>query len=125
MKKRMLFLVPVAVFIGIFILFQTVFFIGFVPSASMEPTLKTNSVVFGMRIYGKPSVGDIIVFKHEGKVLVKRIAGVGGESLEVQGTTYSIPEGYYFVLGDNTDDSYDSRFWENPFVSESSIIAKL
>lgn len=125
MKKRMLFLIPVAVFIGIFILFQTVFFIGFVPSASMEPTLKTNSVIFGMRIYGKPSVGDIIVFKHEGKVLVKRIAGVGGENLEVQGTTYSIPEGYYFVLGDNMDDSYDSRFWENPFVSDSCIIAKL
>lgn len=125
MKKRVIFLIPVIVFIGILILFKTVFFVGFVPSGSMEPTLKTNSMIFGMRIYGTLKEGDIIVFKHEDSVLVKRIAGIGGQEIIVDETLYKVPEGYYFVLGDNRDNSWDSRFWENPYVSKESIIAKL
>lgn len=58
MKKRMIFIIPMIVFVGILILFQTVFFIGYVPTASMEPTLKENSIVFGSRIFGDLSVGD-------------------------------------------------------------------
>ncbi len=125
MKKRMIFLIPVAVFIGIFILFQTVFFIGFVPSESMEPTLKTNSLIFGMRVFGDLSEGDIIVFEHEDKILVKRIAGTAGQKIEAEGKTYLIPENCYFVMGDNRDNSWDSRFWEDPFIKKSSVIAKL
>lgn len=125
MKKRIIFLIPVIVFIGVLILFKTVFFIGFVPSASMEPTLKTNSVIFGTRICGTLKEGDIIVFQQEDDVLVKRIAGVGGQEIEVEGINYIIPEDCYFVMGDNRDNSWDSRFWEDPFVKKSSVIAKL
>ncbi len=125
MKKRMIFLIPVIVFIVVLILFKTVFFIGFVPSASMEPTLKTNSIIFGTRFYGTLQEGDIIVFQHEDDVLVKRIAGVGGQEIEVEGINYTIPKDSYFVIGDNRDNSWDSRFWEDPFVSKKSIIAKL
>ena len=121
----MIFLIPVIVFIGVFLLFKTVFFIGFVPSGSMEPTLKINSVIFGTRIYGVLKEGDIIVFKNDDNVLVKRIVGVGGQKLEVGGSNYTIPEDCYFVMGDNRDNSWDSRFWEDPFVKRSSIIAKL
>lgn len=125
MKKRMIILIPVAVFIGIFILFKTVFFIGFVPSESMEPTLKTNSLIFAMRIYGDLSEGDIIVFEHEGSIMVKRIIGTGGQEIEVEGQVYSIPENCYFVMGDNRENSWDSRLWENPFVKKENVIAKL
>lgn len=125
MKKRMIFLIPVTVFIGILILFKTVFFIGYVPSASMEPTLKTNSLIFGTRIYGTLHEGDIIVFRHGDDVLVKRIVGVGGQSLEVDGVEYAVPKDCYFVMGDNRDNSWDSRFWEDPFVEKKNVIAKL
>ena len=125
MKKRMIFLIPVLAFIGVLILFKTIFFIGFVPSASMEPTLKTNSVIFGTRIYGALQEGDIIVFQHESDMLVKRIVGVGGQILEVEGINYYVPEDCYFVMGDNRDNSWDSRFWKNPFVNKKSVIAKL
>lgn len=132
MKKRMILLIPVAVFIGIFILFKTVFFIGFVPSESMEPTLKTNSLIFGMRIYDDLDEGDIIVFNHEDSIMVKedsimvkRIIGIGGQEIEVEGQVFSIPENCYFVMGDNRENSWDSRFWEDPFVKKENVIAKL
>ena len=112
-------------FIGIFILFKTVYFIGFVPSESMEPTLKTNSLIFGMRIYSDLSEGDIIVFEHEDSIMVKRIIGTGGQEIEVEGQVYSIPENCYFVMGDNRENSWDSRFWEDPFVKKENVIAKL
>lgn len=125
MKKRILFFIPVISFIGIIILCKTVFFIGYVPSASMEPTLKTNSLVFGMRVYDNLEVGDIIVFRHNNSILVKRIVGVGGQNLEVDDRSYAIPENCYFVMGDNRDNSWDSRFWEDPFVKKENVIAKL
>ena len=30
-----------------------------------------------------------------------------------------------YVLGDNGDNSYDSRYWSDPFVKRETVIAKL
>ena len=105
-KKTMQFLsVPLLCGLGVFILFRFVLFLGYVPSASMEPTISTDSLIIGNRLYGELQRGDIVIFERNGTCLVK------------------VPKDSYFMLGDNTTVSIDSRYWENPFISKDCIDA--
>jgi signal peptidase I len=122
LKKSGKRIIPAMAMLFTFILLKCVFLIGYVPTESMEPTLKRGSYIIGCRIYSSLETGDIIIFRHDGKLLVKRIAAVSGDTVEKDGTSMTVPEDCYYVLGDNADNSYDSRYWEEPFVKHEDAI---
>lgn len=118
-------LIPLQCAILVLLLFRFVFYLGFVPSTSMEPTIHKGSLIIGFRLYGELRTGDIVIFRHEDRTLVKRIAAGPGETCILNGSPVTVPAGCYLLFGDNAADSYDARFWDDPFVPITAIIAVL
>ena len=123
---------------AILLLFQFVLFLGYVPSTSMEPTIMAGSWILGNRLYSELRRGDIVIFEREGTYLVKRIVDIPGDMVYIDDMTRSVsvneaipdasrvlrvPDGRYFVLGDNKTMSVDSRTWEDVYVDMGSIMA--
>ncbi|MFA6846785.1 MAG: signal peptidase I [Lachnospiraceae bacterium] len=99
-----------------------------------------------------PERYDIVVFHYpddEKQLFVKRVIGLPGETVTIidgkvyindeteplddsfiaepmEGSfgPYVVPEGCYFMMGDNRNNSLDSRYWVNTFVAEDKILGK-
>ena len=125
MKARLPILIPLLCALLVLLLFRFVFYLGFVPSASMEPTIPKGSMILSVRIYGELQTGDVVIFRHDGQTMVKRIAAGPGETYILNGTRITVPAAHYLLLGDNTADSFDARYWENPLTPAVDILAKL
>ena len=124
-----------------------------VPTSSMESTIMAGDRVIGSRLYylrHEPERGDIIVFDYPDDpniLYIKRVIGVPGDHIEINGgkvyingevleepylnvTTegdwgpYDVPADSYFMLGDNRNDSADSRYWHNTFLTKEGIVGK-
>lgn len=129
--------IPVGLTLFFYVVLRFVVFVGYVPTESMEPTLPRGSVIIGTRIFNEPQVGDIIVFEKDGVLLVKRVAAVSGEVIDLTKVPFinetslpanadaviAVPSSSFFVLGDNNQYSWDSRYWEDPFVKLDQIKA--
>ena len=101
-----------------------------------------------------PERGDILIFRYpdnEEELYVKRVIGLPGDTIAIEDGkiyingsaeplqedylkeewtvatgpyTFEVPEGSYFMMGDNRNDSWDARYWSNTYVTKDKILGK-
>ena len=118
---------------------------------SMQPTLNENDFVIA-HSNGKIKRGEVVAFFYDDQILVKRCIAYSGDTVEIgeDGTVKvngvalnepyvqqpafgecdielpcKVPQGHYFLMGDNRVESIDSRSILLGCVAEDQIIGKV
>ena len=74
------------------------------------------------RLFGCPAkYGFFEETLGDSKYTTRKCLQPGGYSRQ---GTWVVPEGHYFMMGDNRDNSHDSRAWASSFVPEENIVGK-
>lgn len=138
-----------------YVLTQVIFLNAYVPTVSMEPTIMAGDRLVATRYsywFTKPERYDVLVFRYpdaEQVIYTKRVIGLPGDTVEIKDGLvyinqvgpmpsefvkevplgsygpYIVPEGSYFMMGDNRNSSLDSRYWEHTYLSEDKILGKV
>ena len=149
MKNIIKELIPYIIIVILVVLFRT--FIATpirVDGPSMEDTLKNGDILFLNKLNKSYERFDIVVIYKNNIKIIKRVIGLPGENIEYKDNILyingkevedvalirtgdfslnelygidEIPEGYYFVLGDNRTVSKDSRYYDIGLIKKSEI----
>lgn len=122
-----------------------------ISGTSMEPTLNNGEIVILVKT-SKPERGDLCGFSYSNKILIKRVIGLPGDTIEIDSEgnvfvngnlldepyvtekslgecdlefPYTVPEAEYFMLGDKRESSIDSRSSVIGCVDREQIVGKL
>ena len=101
-----------------------------------------------------PKRYDVVIFYYpddpqEKTLYIKRVIGLPGETVSIRAGKvyinggseplddsfcpeppegdygpYVVPEDSYFLLGDNRNDSFDARFWNNKYITKDKILGE-
>lgn len=147
--KQFILAILVALILTNFVIANT-----YIPTGSMNNTVETGARLIANRLaykFGDIQRGDVVIFyapDEDGVIFLKRVMALPGETIEgkdgevyingkrLENETYikekinsdfgpyEVPSNCYFMMGDNRNDSWDSRFWKNKFVYKDEIIGK-
>ena len=75
---------------------------------SMYPTYKNGEIIIGCRLFRKSKLkkGDVIVYYSPTDLAVKRKV-----IKRIDSTVRYLEKPFFYCLGDNADESYDSRYY--------------
>lgn len=122
-----------------------------ISGSSMEPALSDGDIVVLFKS-GKLETGDLVAFYYQNKLLLKRVIAGPGDIVDIDdegnvyvndelldepyvtnkslGETdrdypYQVPDGRYFVMGDNRETSIDSRSSAIGCIETDQIVGKV